>query len=170
MTRKTHEMLVADWQANAAECDDANYFFLRSLKLRSAKNVDSLASELHREAFAIIDCTQCANCCRTMRATFSEVDVARVAAHVGMSQDAFIETYLERDADDGVLQTKSKPCPFLSDNKCTIYDVRPEKCQGYPFTDQPRFASLTMTHANNAVVCPAVYYVVEQLRARLKRK
>ena len=54
---------------------------------------------------------------------------------------------------------RERPCPFLgADSKCTIYDVRPEKCRGYPFTDKPDFAFSTITHANNAVVCPAVFY------------
>jgi hypothetical protein len=46
---------------------------------------------------------------------------------------------------------------------------RTEKCRGYPFTDKPDFASSTFTHANNAVVCPAVFYLVEQMKRRLGR-
>jgi len=54
-----------------------------------------------------------------------------------------------------------KPSPFLGeDSKCTIYDVRPEKCQGYSFTDKPDFAFSTVTHAKKAVVCPPVFYLV----------
>lgn len=65
---------------------------------------------------------------------------------------------------------ETSPCPFLgADSKCTIYDVRPEKCRGYPFTDKPDFAFSTITHANNAVVCPAVFYLVEQMKQRLGR-
>ena len=67
-------------------------------------------------------------------------------------------------------RVKATPCPFLGDgSKCTIYDVRPEKCRGYPFTDKPDFAFSTITHANNAVVCPAVFYLVEQMKRRLGR-
>ena len=36
-------------------------------------------------------------------------------------------------------------------------------------TDKPDFAFSTITHANNAVVCPAVFYLVEQLKRRLGR-
>ena len=47
-TNKTHDALVADWKGNAKKRDDENYWFLRSLKLRSVKKVDRIALELHR--------------------------------------------------------------------------------------------------------------------------
>jgi Fe-S-cluster containining protein len=170
MTNKTHDDLVADWKENAEKHDDDNYWFLRSLKQRSFKKVDRIALELHQEAFSIVDCTKCANCCRTLRAVFSDEDIARIAGHLGMAPDELIAAYLERDEDEGHYRTKTAPCPFLGeDSKCTIYDVRPEKCRGYPFTDKPDFAFSTITHANNAVVCPAVFYVVEQMKRRLGR-
>ncbi len=168
--KKTHDTLVADWQENAQEHDDENYRFLRSLKVRSSKNVDRIALELHQEAFRIVDCTKCANCCRTLRPVFSDEDIARIASHLGMARDEFIAAYLERDEQVGCSRIKASPCPFLgADSKCTIYDVRPEKCAGYPFTDKPDFPLMSITHANNAVVCPAVFYIVEQMKRRLGR-
>jgi Fe-S-cluster containining protein len=84
--------------------------------------------------------------------------------------DEFIADYLERDEEEGCYRIKASPCPFLgADSKCTIYDVRPEKCRGYPFTDKPDFAFMSITHANNVVVCPAVFYIVEQMKRRLGR-
>ncbi len=167
---KTHDALVADWQESAKKHDDDNYWFLRSLKQRSPKKVDRIALELHQEAFSIVDCTRCANCCRTLRPIFTDEDIARIAGYLGMARDKFIAAYLERDEEQGRYRTKPTPCPFLAeDNRCTIYDMRPEKCQGYPFTDRPDFVFMTMTHANNAVVCPAVFYLVEQMKRRMRR-
>ena len=167
---KTHDDLVADWKANAKKHDDDNYWFLRGLKQRSPKKVDRIALELHQEAFSILDCTKCANCCRTLRVVVTDDDIPRIAAHLGMAPDAFIATYLERDEEEVCYRIKTSPCPFLgAASKCTIYDVRPEKCRGYPFTDKPDFPSLSITHANNAVVCPAVFYLVEQMKLRLGR-
>lgn len=165
-----HDALVADWKENAQEHDDKNYLFLRSLKGKSHKKVDRIALELHQEAFSIVDCTKCANCCRTLQPIFSDEDIDRIAGHRGMGRDEFIATYLESDEEEGRYRTKATPCPFLGDdNKCTIYAVRPEKCQGYPFTDKPDFALSTINHANNAVVCPAVFYLVEQMKKRIRR-
>ncbi len=167
---KTHDNLVADWKANAEKHDDDNYWFLRSLKQKSGKKVDRIALELHQEAFSIVDCMKCANCCRTLRPIVTEEDIARIAGHLGMARDEFVAAYLERDEEQDRYRTKTTPCPFLAeDNRCTIYSVRPEKCQGYPFTERPDFALSTMNHASNAVVCPAVFYLVEQMRKRMKR-
>ena len=169
MTNKTHDDLVADWQENAKKHDEKNYWFLRSLKQRSFKKVDRIALELHQEAFSIVDCTKCANCCRTLRPVFSDEDITRIAGHLGMGRDEFIAAYLE-PTEEGHHRPSTMPCPFLGDdNKCTIYDVRPEKCRGYPFTDKPDFPFMSIAHANNAVVCPAVFYLVEQMKRRFGR-
>ena len=166
----THDALVADWQKNAKDHDDENYRFLRSLKMRSPKKVDRIALELHKEAFEIVDCTKCANCCKTLHPIMTDEDIARIAKHLGMTQEEFVAAYLERDEEEGGYRIKKSPCPFLGDdNLCKIYDVRPEKCQGYPFTDKGNFVFRTMTHASNAVVCPAVFYLVEQMKKRMGR-
>jgi hypothetical protein len=44
----------------------------------------------------------------------------------------------------------------------------PSHTRGYPFTDKPEFVFMTMSHANDAVVCPAVFYLVEQMKTRLR--
>ena len=167
---KTHDALVADWRENAEKHDDDNYRFLRGLKQKPFKKVDRIALELHQEAFGIVDCTRCANCCRTLRVVVTDEDIPRIAGHLGMRPDEFIAAYLGRDEEEGHYRIRTTPCPFLGDDsKCTIYDVRPEKCRGYPFTDKPGFIWSTIMHANNAVVCPAVFYLVEQMKRRLGR-
>jgi hypothetical protein len=137
----THDALVADWQDNAETHDDKNYHFLRSLKLKSEKKVDRTALDLHQEAFNIVDCTKCANCCRTLQPSVAERGIKRIAGHLGMAREEFVATYLERDEDEPGYRIKTTPCPFLGDDsKCTIYDVKPEDCQGYPFTNKRGFA------------------------------
>jgi Fe-S-cluster containining protein len=165
--KKTHDALVAHWRATAKDHDDENYRFLRTLKMRSPKKVDRIALQLHEEAFSIVDCTKCANCCRTLHPIVTAEDITRIARHLEMAEQEFTAAYLERDEEQGRYRIRATPCPFLGDdNLCKIY-VRPEKCRGYPFTDKPDFVFMTMTHANNAVVCPAVFYLVEQMKKRL---
>src|SRR5262249_38815849 len=62
----THESLIADWKQNAERDGEANFRFLRSLKMVREERVDAVAHELHRQVFSIIDCTRCAHCCKTM--------------------------------------------------------------------------------------------------------
>lgn len=62
-----HDAILRDWNASAAKNEHANFRFLRSLKMVSnPKRIDALAAELHAEAFGCIDCTRCANCCKTI--------------------------------------------------------------------------------------------------------
>ena len=42
--------------------------FLAQLKKKAPKNLDKIVQQVHNEVFQEIDCTQCANCCKTFRA------------------------------------------------------------------------------------------------------
>jgi Fe-S-cluster containining protein len=132
--------------------------------------VDSLAGELHEEVFASIDCTRCASCCKTMQPGFTGEDIARIAAHLGVSQEEFIAVHLEIDPEEGGHRTKAAPCPFLGeDDHCTVYAVRPEACRDFPHTDKDGFTRRVYRHAANTLSCPAAYHLVRQLRRRLRR-
>lgn len=164
-----HDALMRDWRENAAREQESNYRFLRSLKLVSDPDpTDALVKEMHEDAFTRIDCIRCANCCKTMQPGFTDEDVARIAAHLGMSQEEFVAAYLEA-GEWGDLQTRT-PCPFLGeDGRCGIYEVRPEACREFPHTDKEGFATRTHQHASNTLTCPAAYHVVKALR-RLRRR
>ena len=164
----SHDSIVADWQAHAEEHDDANYDFLCSLKHRDyGFDPDEATADLHRQAFDIVDCTRCANCCKTMIVELDEADIERIARHLDMPREAFIETYLEPAEHESAHRMRERPCPFLgSDDLCTIYDVRPTGCREYPHTDKVGFTTRTMSQASNALQCPAVFWIVEQMRVR----
>jgi uncharacterized protein len=163
-----HDAIVEDWRQNAERHDDENYEFLRSLKFRDyGFDPDELATELHQQAFQIVDCTRCANCCKTMSVEFSEADIERIAGHLNIPVNEFVEKYLESDEEHASHRARQKPCPFLGeDNRCTIYEVRPTVCREYPHTDKEGFTFRTMSVANNTLVCPAVFWIVEQMKRR----
>ena len=133
-----HDAVVVDWRQNAATCDEANYDFLRSMKCRDyGFEPDELAAELHDQAFQIIDCTRCANCCNTMDIPVDEEDIKRIAESLDMAVEDFVQTYLEADDRRESYKVRGKPCAFLGeDGHCTIYDVRPTVCREYPHTDK----------------------------------
>jgi len=60
------DAIINDWKRNAKRHDDRNFTFLRILKMKSERAVDRAARKLHQEAFSIIDCLLCVNCCRTV--------------------------------------------------------------------------------------------------------
>jgi hypothetical protein len=166
-----HDTITNDWRQNAASNDEENYHFLRSLKFRRfGFSPDKLAADLHEQAFQIVQCSRCANCCKTMDVTLNAKDIARIANHLGMSVEDFIATHLEQDEEDHSYKTRRKPCPFLGDDdRCTIYEVRPNVCREFPHTDKKGFTTRTMLHASNALTCPAVFWIVEQMKHRAHR-
>jgi Fe-S-cluster containining protein len=163
-----HDAIIRDWQQNAESHDEENYQFLRSMKFRNyGFRPDKLAAELHEQAFQIVNCTRCANCCKTADITFTAEDVTRIANHLDMTVEEFVEAYLEPNEEDGPYKARQKPCPFLGDDdRCAIYEVRPLACREYPHTNKKGFTSRTMLHASNALTCPAVFWIVEQMKRR----
>jgi Fe-S-cluster containining protein len=77
----------------------------------------------------------------------------------------FLEKYLRVD-EDGDYVLKSSPCPFLGDdNYCSVYDDRPRACREYPHTDRKKMVQITELTLKNTIVCPAVFEMVERLKA-----
>jgi len=170
MLADNHDEIVNDWKANAQKNDDRNYMFLRSLKVRtSSKKVDRVTSGLNEQVFQIVDCTRCSNCCRTLQPEFTDADIARIANYLGVTRDQLIAEYLDWDEDNSQYRTKSAPCPLLAeDGKCSVYSVRPKTCEEFPHFQKPDLVFNTMTRANHALVCPAAFAIVEEMRERLR--
>jgi len=157
-----HEQQTLHKNAKAAE--PANKKLFKQLKQKTPANLDQVVHELHKEAFAQIDCTTCANCCKTTSPRFLPKDIERLARLFKMSPGQFIAQYLQLDSDgDYVLQTA--PCPFLApDNLCMVYDHRPTACREYPHTNDRKFHRHFNITLHNTFICPAVFRITEKLR------
>lgn len=141
--------------------------FLMTLKKKAPKNLDKVVQDVHKEVFQEIDCTACANCCKSLGPLFTEADIARISKHFRMSLSAFEELYLETDEDQDKV-FKSMPCPFLGDdNLCSIYDVRPRACREFPHTDRKKIYQINHLTLKNTLICPAAYLFVEKLKDRI---
>ncbi len=139
-------------RALAEKKEDENDGFRLFLKTRcnlEPEEIDERAFEITRRVWAGFDCTTCANCCQEIKPTFGEQEVDRVARCLGMERRQFIGAYLERaEADsDNPWQIRRKPCPFLKDNFCSIYEDRPADCSGYPYLYKPDFVFRTRPSA-----------------------
>lgn len=138
--------------------------FLSQLKMKPPKNLDKLVKQVHEEVFQEIDCTKCANCCKSLGPLFTEADITRIAKHFKMKLSVFEDLFLEVD-EDGDKIFKSMPCPFLGgDNLCDIYDVRPKACREFPHTDRKKIYQINHLTMKNTQICPAAYLFVEKLR------
>jgi Fe-S-cluster containining protein len=156
-------------QRNAVAQADENSCFRTFVKLEvelSDRRLNAVVSETTAEVWKHIDCRTCANCCRSQHPTFSRPEVQRIAAYLGLTVEELRTRYLTSDADSGKYITRELPCPFLENNLCAIYDVRPAVCAGYPHL-QRNFRSRLWQTIDNAAVCPIVYNVLERLKKHL---
>lgn len=144
--------------------------YFAKLKKRTPKNLDVVMQDLHEKEFDKTDCLTCGNCCKTTSPIFTNKDIERISKYFRMKVLAFTAQYLEVDKDDFYV-LKTAPCTFLdlSDNSCSIYDVRPKACSEYPHTDRRKFIQLTDLTLKNTEVCPAVYNIVEALKLKLPK-
>jgi Fe-S-cluster containining protein len=148
---------------------DENYRFRLFLKTKcdlEPEEIDERVFAATRRVWAGIDCTKCANCCREVHPTFSEEEVDRLARRLDMTRQQFIEAYLQRSepGDDNPWTTRTTPCPFLKDNRCSVYENRPADCSGYPYLYEPEFVCRTLGMVERTFTCPIVYQVMEELK------
>jgi uncharacterized protein len=151
---------------------DENWRFREFLKGQcdlDSDEIDQRVFETTRRVWARIDCTSCANCCRQIKPSFSEEEVDRLARRLGIDRQQFIERYLEPTEVDSEnpWQTRATPCPFLKDNRCSVYEDRPADCSGYPYLYKPGFVLRTIAMIERTSTCPIVYEVIEDLKKPL---
>ncbi len=162
------EKIVAELPLKAREKHAENTKFFTKLKKKVPKKLDYLMEELHQEEFKRTDCLTCANCCKTTGPLFTNSDIDRIAKHLRLKPQKFVESYLKLDQEnDYVLQ--QVPCAFLSaDNYCSIYEVRPKACREFPHTNRKKFQQISNLTLKNVAICPAAYNIVEEMKKRLK--
>lgn len=162
--------ILAQLPEKAQEKRNENKRFFTKLKKRPPKDLDYVMQELHKAEFERTDCLQCANCCKTTGPLFTDADIVRIAKHLRLKPQQFIQRYLQIDEEnDYVLQ--QLPCAFLdSANACSIYEVRPKACREFPHTDRKKFHQISDLTLKNVGICPAAFSIVEAMKKRIKTK
>ena len=148
---------------------DENYKFRQFLKHHrslSSEEVDSVVSETAEKVWEEMDCTACANCCRVVVPTFCQDDIDRLAGRLGISSSEFVSKYLKsaESPEDGPWIIRERPCPFLKENRCSVYEHRPTNCRDYPYLGKPAFTSRTLRMIDRLGECPIVFEVWEELK------
>lgn len=138
-----------------------------TLRKRKSAIDDTLISEVHDTVFSGISCLDCANCCKTHAPIILQKDLERISKHLQIKQNEFVSKYLLLDEDgDWIFYTV--PCPFLlSDNKCSIYEVRPKACSEYPHTNRKKIYQIAELTLLNAEICPAVIPILDSISKKI---
>jgi len=144
-------------------------YFLTKTENNPPKNLDSIAEQIDKQVWAETDCLSCANCCKTMTPTYTFQDMKRIAAHFNMKIKDFKTRWLYFDKKSKDWMNVSKPCQFLDrkTNFCTIYEIRPADCAGFPHLTKKKMADYIHVHKQNILYCPATYKMVEKLKERI---
>jgi Fe-S-cluster containining protein len=142
------------------EHDDENWEFRSWLKQYAPDDIDALVKTLSQKYFALIDCKQCANCCRTLHIEFKKNELHAIAETLGQSIEAFQKQFMS----EGEV---NPPCPMLNGKLCTIYENRPEVCRSFPHLEQPAFTTRLIGVIDNVAVCPIAFNAFEEPKAKI---
>jgi Fe-S-cluster containining protein len=101
-----------------------------------------------------------------MSPTFTKTDIKRIAAHLNTTPAAFTAQWLDYDKKDKDWINKSQPCQFLDSksNMCSIYELRPADCAGFPHLTKKKMTEYMHVHKQNIELCPATYKMVEKMK------
>lgn len=161
--------LIEEWRRRRAEVKVQNKKLVKRLAKLNDKKLDILTDGIHEDVFEIVDCLDCANCCKSIPPIINETDARRMAKHLGMKVTSFKDQYVKIDEDMDMVMNQS-PCPFLDEsdnNKCLIYEYRPKACREYPHTEEYEFGKNLKLHATNSKYCPGVFQILEKLKTKL---
>ncbi len=144
-------------------------YFLTRIENNPPKELDIIAERIDKEVWKEIDCLSCANCCRKMSPTYSFQDIKRIAAHFNLKIKDFKSKWLYFDKKEEDWMNVSKPCQFLDlkTNMCSIYEIRPADCAGFPHLTKKKMTDYIHVHKQNLEYCPATLKMVERLRETL---
>lgn len=148
---------------------DENFKFRHFLKRHpsiASEAVDNLVFTIADRVWKKSDCAACANCCRELVPTLSHAEVEQLAGHLGISQSEFASKYLQptEGTEDLPWAIRERPCPFLKDNRCSVYEYRPANCRDYPYLDKPNFTERALRMIDRISECPIVFEVWEELK------
>ena len=143
--------------------------FLTKLERNPPKKLDQIIATVEQEVWREINCLTCANCCKNMTPTYTTNDMKRISTNLGMTVPEFKEKWLYQDG-AGDWMNRNTPCQFLDleTNFCTIYEIRPLDCAGFPHLPRKKMIEFMHVHKQNVEYCPATYRMVEKMMERLK--
>ena len=144
---------------------EENQRFRALLKNRNVHKIDLLVHKLNAQIAPHINCTTCGNCCRNLSPYLTTEDLHHLNLATQLPVEEVITQYTETD--EFGISLRHLPCCFLKDNKCTIYQHRPETCSSFPHLDKPDFISRSRSTFDNYSICPIIFNVIERMKMEM---
>lgn len=93
-------------------------------------------------------CQRCSDCCRFEVVPFSNRwEVQQIADYIKIPEDEFRRRYVINERNYICLKTEGG-CPFLKDNECSVYEVRPSVCRLSPIQKSGQMISVSGKQKN----------------------
>ncbi len=140
--------------------------FIRQRLDWSDARLDRVVHEIARTVHEAVDCSSCANCCRTMLLRVRPGDAPKLARHLGLRESDFEARYLTVTR-RGEKTMAGPPCPLLCNSRCSAYAVRPRDCREFPHLLNAGFRRRVATVLANAGECAIVFNTIERLMSAL---
>jgi Fe-S-cluster containining protein len=137
-----------------------NYDFRAWLKNYAPDDLDDVVKALSQKYFALIDCKECANCCRVLELEFREPELRTIATSMEQSIEEFKKRF--------VIAGRMTPCPALKGNLCSIYEGRPDVCRSYPHLEKPDLIFSLSGVLDNVGICPIAFNAFAELKAKVQ--
>ena len=151
----------------AEEKESENREFLIFLQHYDHKKVDKIVHRLGEKYLREYNCLKCGNCCQSLIPSLSHAKILEISNELNMSVEEFKERYILKEIPGGYV-LKGEGCPFMQeDNKCAIYQIRPEACSSFPHLHKDNINHRLEELLDNSLICPIVYYVLEELKEEL---
>jgi len=144
-----------------------NVLFKKHLKQFYNNTIDNYVKEINAKVEPTIDCKACGNCCKKLEPGLQFEEIEILAEKKNMEVMAFKKQFVDFDGD--ALFLKAKPCTFLENTVCGIYNNRPASCADYPHLNQPNFKYKRNVWFNYTI-CPIVFLVIEELKVKTQFK
>lgn len=104
-------------KSEAEKKEKENMAFRTFLKGHADERIlDQQFAELHEALFANYECDRCRNCCKLYHGAIPQEEIEKDAACLGISQERFMDQYLQKELTEERYLTKRKPCDFLEPN------------------------------------------------------
>lgn len=140
-------------------------------------NYNKFIKKTYKAIAMRIPCKGCAICCRSTNFVMGlkELDVKRLMTKLKLTEKELVEKYnltkagqpiqggqlseqakkIMESSDGSKYNIMLNPCPFLKDNICSVYKMRPTHCRGFPIKLN-RGIDLDLAFYN-ARFCPIMY-------------
>lgn len=149
----------------AKQAENLRFRRYLAARRRSEEPFYVVAGEVERR----MDCTACANCCRTGLVTVIPDEIAAIAAYLKMQPAEVERLYTQADPkvpEGRLLRTGPDGCVFLQGNLCMVYEARPRPCRDFPNVSyRARSLGSRMSSLCRWVpFCPIVYNALEEYK------